>query len=162
MLRGNGKVARTRYVVLNPQTVDPKRRFLALYIDNVPGLTEFAASSPDGLHWLTEKKIGDLRHVREGEVTANPKFFLIEQQWSKDANDGHRYRAIWRTESQDMKNWTGGRMVVERLPDDDPDVEFYHACSHFLGAQTYHGIHFGYLYLFHTKTTRGVRDDGLR
>lgn len=162
VLRGEGKVARTRYVVFNPRTDDPKRRFLALYIDNVPGLTEFAASSPDGLHWTTEKKIGDLRHVSGGAVSANPPFFLIEQQWGKDPQDGHRYRSIWRTESQDMKNWSGGRLVVERLPDDDPDLEFYHACSHFLGSQTYHGLHFGYLYLFHTQNRRGVRQDGVR
>lgn len=162
VLRGDGKVARTRYVVLNPNQDDPQRRFLALYIDNVPNLTEFAASSPDGLHWTTEKKIGDLRHVRGGKVTANPPFFLIEQQWGNDPDDGHRYRAIWRTESQDMKNWTGGRLVVERLADDDPNVEFYHACSHFLGAHSYHGLHFGYLYLFHTESERGVRPDGVR
>jgi len=93
VLRGEGKVARTRYVVRNPNTDDPKRRFLALYIDNVPGLTEFAAASPDGLHWTTEKKIGDLRHVSGGEATFNPPFFLIEQQWGKDPDDGHRYRA---------------------------------------------------------------------
>lgn len=162
VLRGEGQVARTRYVVFNPSQDDPQRRFLALYIDNVPGLTEFAASSPDGLHWTTEKKIGDLRHTSGGSVTPNPPFFLIEQQWGKDPQDGHRYRAIWRTESQDMKNWSGGRLVVERLPDDDPNVEFYHACSHFLGAHTYHGLHFGYLYLFHTETERGVRGDGVR
>ena len=28
-----------------------------------------------------------------------------------------------------MKNWPGGRLVVERLADDDPNLEFYHACS---------------------------------
>ena len=44
VLRGAGKVARTRYVVLNPDTTDRARRYLALYIDNVPGLTEFVAS----------------------------------------------------------------------------------------------------------------------
>ena len=33
-----------------------------------------------------------------------------------------------------MKIWTGGRLVVERLVDDDPNLEFYHACSHFLGV----------------------------
>ncbi len=162
VLRGEGRVARTRYVVFNPNTSDPRRRFLALYIDNVPGLTEFAASSPDGLHWTTEQKIGDLRQVTGGDVTANPPFFLIEQQWAKDPGDGHRYRAIWRTESPDMKRWTGGRLVVERLPDDDPDLEFYHATSHFLGSQSHHGLHFGYLYLFHTDSRRGVRKDGVR
>jgi len=78
VLRGEGRVARTRYVVLNPGTGDLQRRFLALYIDNVPGLTEFAASSPDGLHWTTEKKIGDLRHVSGGSVTPDPPFFLME------------------------------------------------------------------------------------
>lgn len=162
VLRGEGRVARTRYVVLNPRTDDPQRRFLALYIDNVPGLTEFAASSPDGLHWKTEKKIGDLRHVRGGRASRNPPFFLIEQQWGKDPGDGHRYRAIWRTESQDMKNWTSGRLVVERLADDNPDLEFYHACAHFLGARTYRGLHLGYLYLFHTSRSEGVRQDGVR
>lgn len=162
VLRGEGNVARTRYVVLNPNTDDPERRFLALYIDNVPGLTEFAGSSPDGLHWTTDKKIGDLRQVSGGDITANPPFFLIEQQWAKDPGDGHRYRAIWRTESQDMKNWTAGRLVVERLADDDPNLEFYHACSHFLGSQTYHDFHFGYLYLFHSEPHRGVRQDGVR
>ena len=162
VLRGEGKVARTRYVVLNPRTDDPRRRFLALYIDNVPGLTEFAASSPDGLHWTTEKKIGDLRHVTGGRPSRNPPFFLIEQQWGKDPGDGHRYRAIWRTESRDMKNWTGGQLVIERLADDDPDLEFYHACSHFLGSRTYRGLHLGYLYLFHTSRTEGVRRDGVR
>jgi hypothetical protein len=162
VLRGEGNVARTRYVVLNPRTDDPKRRFLALYIDNVPNLTEFAASSPDGLNWITEKKIGDLRHVTGSNATSNPPFFLIEQQWGKDPKDGHRYRAIWRTESQDMKNWSGGQLVIERQPDDNPDLEFYHACSHFLGSQTYAGIHFGYLYLFHSESTRGVRNDRVR
>ena len=162
VLRGEGKVARTRYVVFNPDRSDRQRRFLALYIDNVPGLTEFAASSPDGLRWTTEKKIGDLRHVTGGAETPNPPFFLIEQQWGQDPDDGHRYRAIWRTESQDLKTWTGGRLVVERLPDDDPHLEFYHACSHFQGSHTYHGLHFGYLYLFHTESKRGVRKDGVR
>ena len=162
VLRGDGRVARTRYVVFNPDTSDPKRRFLALYIDNVPGLTEFAASSPDGLHWTTEKKIGDLRRVSGGRTSRNPPFFLIEQQWGKDPNDGHRYRAIWRTESQDMKTWTGGRLVVERLADDDPDLEFYHAVSHFQGSQTYRGVHLGYLHLFHSSRTKGVRADGVR
>ncbi len=162
VLRGEGKFARTRYVVLNPQQDDAQRRFLAVYIDNVPNLTEFAASSADGLHWTTEKRIGDLRHVSGGKVTSNPRFFLIEQQWSKDAVDGHRYRAIWRTESEDMKNWSGGQLVIQRLEDDDPDLEFYHACSHFLGSQSYQGIHFGYLYLFHTANKRDVRNDGVR
>ena len=162
VLRGTGRVARTRYVVLNPRTDDPQRRFLALYIDNVPGLTEFAASSPDGLHWKTEKTIGDLRHVRGGHTSSNPPFFLIEQQWGTDPGDGHRYRAIWRTESRDMKTWTGGRLVIERLADDDPNLEFYHACSHFLGTSTYRGMHLGYLYLFHSSPTKGVRPDGVR
>ena len=162
VLRGKGNVARIRYVEFNPNTNDPQRRFLALYIDNVPGLTEFSASSPDGLHWKTEKKIGDLRHVTGGEVTSNPPFFLIEQQWVSDPNDGHRYRGIWRTESRDMQHWTGGQAVVQRLPDDDPDLEFYHACSHFIGSRTHNGLHFGYLYLFHSENSRGVRDDGVR
>jgi hypothetical protein len=162
VLRGEGKVARTRYVVFNPNTEEPSRRFLALYIDNVPGLTEFAASSPDGLRWMTEKKIGDLRRVTGGKVTPNPPFFLIEQQWIADPQDGHRYRGIWRTESRDLHNWSGGRPVVERLADDDPDLEFYHACSHFLGTHTYEGLHFGYLYLFHTDAKEGVRADGVR
>lgn len=162
VLRGEGKVARTRYVVFNPDTSDRQRRYLALYIDNVPGLTEFAASSPDGIHWTTEKKIGDLRHVRGGPVSENPAFFLIEQQWVNDPGDGHRYRSIWRTESPDLLNWTGGKVVVDRLPDDDPDLEFYHAASHFMGSHTYHGVHFGYLYLFHTDTSRKVREDGVR
>ena len=162
VLRGEGQVARTRYVVLNPDTTDRARRYLALYIDNVPGLTEFVASSPDGLHWKTEKKIGDLRNVRGGNVTKNPPFFLIEQQWGRDSQDGHRYRCIWRTESQDLLHWTGGRIVVDRRADDDPDLEFYHAAAHFIGTQSYHGIHFGYLYLFHTDTSRKVRDDGVR
>ena len=61
-----------------------------------------------------------------------------------------------------MKNWTGGRLVVERLADDDPNLEFYHACSHFLGSRTYRGLHLGYLYLFHSSRTKGVRADGVR
>jgi hypothetical protein len=162
VLRGEGQVARVRYVVRNPDPSELERRFLALYIDNIPNLTEFAASSPDGVHWKTEKKIGDLRHVRGGEVTTNPPFFLIEQQWIKDPVDGHRYRAIWRTESQDMMTWTGGRIVAQREEDDDPDLEFYHACSHFQGTRPYHGVHFGYLYLFHPESRRGVRRDGVR
>ena len=162
VLRGEGKQARTRYVIFNPRRDQPHRRFLALYVDNVPGLTEFTASSADGLNWTTENKIGDLRHVRDGTVTANPPFFLIEQNWAKDPIDGHRYRAIWRTESQDMTSWSGGQMVVERLADDDVDLEFYHASSHFRGSQTYCGVHLGYLYLYHTETARGVRTDGVR
>ena len=84
VLRGEGRVARTHYVVLNSDQSDPDRLFWVLYIDNVPRLTEFAASSPDGLHWNTEARIGDLCHVKAGDVTANPSFFLIEQQWSRD------------------------------------------------------------------------------
>ena len=161
VLRGSGKVARTRYVFYNPDQSNKQRKFLSLYIDNVPGLTEFLASSPDGLHWKTEKKIGDLRHVKGGKVSKNPPFFLIEQQWGR-AKDGHRYRAIWRTQSADMKKWSGGQLVIQRLPDDSPDLEFYHAASHMRGNQNYHGIHFGYLYLYHSDPVRGVRKDGIR
>jgi hypothetical protein len=162
VLRGDGKVARIRYVVPNPDPSDPRRRFLALYIDNVPHLTEFAASSPDGLHWTTEKRIGDLRKVTEGDITSNPSFFLIEQNWVTDTKDGHRSRGIWRTESRNLHEWTGGRMVVERLPDDDPHLEFYHATSHFLGSQTYRGLHLGYLHQFHSDPAGKVIAAGTR
>ena len=67
-----------------------------------------------------------------------------------------------RPKARDMKNWTGGRLVVERLQDDAPNSEFYHARAHFVGSKSSHGLHFGYLYLFHTDTGRGVRKDGVR
>ncbi len=59
VLRGQGTSARTRYVIRNPYSDDPARKFLAMYIDNTPGLTEYIAYSPDGLNWTTATRIGD-------------------------------------------------------------------------------------------------------
>jgi len=161
VLRGEGRQARMRYVSLNPYATKSDQRLVMMYIDNVPGLTEFAGYSPDGIHWTTTVKIGDLRHVTGGPPTSNPPFFLIEQNWDNSKHD-HRYRAIWRTESQDLKTWTGGTWAVQLQPDDDRNLEFYHATSHFLGTQTYHGLHLGYLYPYYTdpagkKLSSGVR-----
>lgn len=163
VLRGEGPSARTRYVVRNPYSDDPARKFLAMYIDNTPGLTEYIAYSPDGLNWNTANKIGDLRSVTGEEPTSDPRFFLVEQGWAHGP-DG-RYRGIWRTESQDLETWNGGTMVIQRQADDDPNIEFYHATSHFLGKRTYHGLHLGYYYPFHTepqgrKLANGVRMAG--
>jgi len=160
VLRGEGTQARTRYVVRNPYSDDPAKRYVAMYIDNVPGLTEFIAYSPDGLHWTTAVKIGDLRNVTGGPPTPNPRFFLVEQRWRPGAE--HRYRAIWRTESQDLETWGGGTWAILRQADDDPNLEFYHATSHFLGTQTYHGLHLGYYYPYHTQPEGARLGDGTR
>lgn len=160
VLRGEGTQARTRYVVRNPYSEDPAKRYVAMYIDNVPGLTEFIAYSPDGLRWTTAVKIGDLRNVTGGPPTSNPRFFLIEQRWRPGAE--HRYRAIWRTESQDLETWGGGTWAILRQADDDPNLEFYHATSHFLGTQTYHGLHLGYYYPYHTEPEGAKLADGTR
>ena len=90
VLRGEGTQVRTRYVVRNPYSDDPARKYVAMYIDNVPGLTEFIAYSPDGLRWITAIKIGDLRNVTGGPPTPSPRFFLVEQRWAPGAE--HRYR----------------------------------------------------------------------
>lgn len=87
MLRGTGNQARLRYVTIDREAKDPGKRFVALYIDNVPGLTEFAAHSRDGLHWKTVAKIGDLRHFTGVSPTANPRYFLIEQRWTQTVLD---------------------------------------------------------------------------
>lgn len=163
VLRGEGTSARTRYVVRNPYSDDPAKKFLAMYIDNTPGLTEYIAYSPDGLNWTTAIKIGDLRSVTGDKPTPNPRFFLVEQGWVHGPEG--RYRGIWRTESQDLKTWGGGMSVIQRQADDDPNLEFYHATSHFLGEHTYHGLHLGYYYPFHTeaqgkKLASGVRMAG--
>lgn len=160
VLRGEGTQARTRYVVHNPYSDDPARKYVAMYIDNVPGLTEFIAYSPDGLRWTTAIKIGDLRNVTGDPPTPNPRFFLVEQRWASGAE--HRYRAIWRTESEDLKTWGGGAWAILRQPDDDPNLEFYHATSHFLGAHTYHGLHLGYYYPYHTEPEGATLADGTR
>jgi hypothetical protein len=160
VLRGEGTQARTRYVAINPYSAGPGKRFVTMYIDNVPGLTEFVGYSPDGIHWTTVAKLGDLRNVTGGPPTPNPRFFLIEQRWASDPD--HRYRGIWRTESHDLKTWGGGTWIVQRLPDDDPNLEFYHAASHFLGTHTYHGLHLGYLYPFHTEADGEKLANGTR
>jgi len=149
VLRGKGPSARTRYVVRNPYSDDPARKFLAMYIDNTPGLTEYIAYSPDGLNWTTANTIGDLRRVTGKPPTPNPRFFLVEQGWVSGSKN--RYRGIWRTESQDLETWGGGTWAIRRQSDDDPNLEFYHAASHFLGEHTYHGLHLGYYYPFHTE-----------
>jgi hypothetical protein len=150
-----------RYVSLNPYAKGPADRFVMMYIDNVPGLTEFAATSPDGIHWTTTAKIGDLRNTTGGPPTPNPRYFLIEQKWDSSKLD-HRYRGIWRTESNDLKTWTGGTWIVQLHPEDNQNLEFYHATSHFLGAQTYHGLHLGYLYPYHTDPKGKKLADGVR
>ena len=160
VLRGDGDVARMRYVALNPYSDEPDKKYVAMYIDNVPGLTEFAAYSPDGIHWTTVAKIGDLRGVTGGPPTANPPFFLVEQKWGPGKD--HRYRAIWRTQSDDLKNWGGGIYVIQHQQDDDPNLEFYHATSHFLGTHTYHGLHLGYYYPYHTMPEGKKLPDGVR
>ncbi len=161
VLRGQGRQARMRYVSPNPYAKGRDDRFVMMYIDNVPGLTEFAAVSPDGLHWTTTAKIGDLRNVTGGPPTPNPPFFLIEQKWDTSKLD-HRYRAIWRTESKDLKTWSGGTWAVQLGEDEDRNLEFYHAASHFLGGQTYHGLHLGYLYPYHTDPAGKKLRDGVR
>jgi len=161
VLRGEGRQARMRYVSLNPYAEGPEQRFVTMYIDNVPGLTEFIAYSPDGLHWTTAVKIGDLRGVTGGPPTANPPFFLVEQKWDTSKVD-HRYRAIWRTESHDLKTWGGGTWAVQLAAEDDRDLEFYHATSHFLGGHTYHGLHLGYIYPYHTEAGGKKLGDGTR
>jgi len=160
VLRGEGPSARTRYVVRNPYSDDPARKFLAMYLDNTPGLTEYIAFSPDGLNWTTQIKIGDLRKVTGAKPTPNPRFFLVEQRWAQ-APEG-RYRGIWRTESQDLETWSGGTMVIKREADDDPNLEFYHAAAYFLGEHTYHGLHLGYYYPFHTEPAGKKLDNGTR
>ncbi len=160
VLRGEGKQARTRYVALNPYSTDPERRYVALYIDNVPGLTEFAAYSPDGLHWKTIAKIGDLRNTTGAAPTPNPAFFLLEQRW--DPTPSHRCRAIWRTESADLVHWSGGTWALQRMESDPTEMEFYHATSHFLGRQTYDGLHLGYYYPFRTFAEGKKLPDGTR
>ena len=160
VLRGEGTKARTRYVVRNPYSDDPAKKYVAMYIDNVPGLTEFIAYSPDAFHWTTAIKIGDLRNVTGGPPTPNPRFFLVEQRWAPGAE--HRYRAIWRTGSQDLRNWGGGTWAIIRQANDDPNLEFYHATSHFLGADTYHGLHLGYYYPYHTQSEGARLADGTR
>ena len=161
VLRGEGRQARTRYVSLNPYAKSRDERFVMMYIDNVPNLTEFIAFSPDRIHWTTTIKIGDLRGVTGGPPTPNPRFFLVEQKWDTSKLD-HRYRAIWRTESHDLKTWTGGAWAVQLHPEDDRDLEFYHATSHFLGEQTYHGLHLGYIYPYHTNPEGEKLSDGTR
>ncbi len=161
VLRGEGKQARTRYVAIAPNAATPDERFVAMYVDNVPGLTEFVATSPDGIHWRTVAKIGDLRDVVDGPPTANPRFFLVEQKWDVGVLD-HRYRAIWRTESNDFKTWGGGTWAVRLEPEDDPNLEFYHATSHFMGDHTYHGLHLGYYYPYHTDPGGEKKADGVR
>ena len=161
VLRGQGRQARMRYVSINPHAQNRDERFVALYIDNVPGLTEFAGVSPDGIHWKTTAKIGDLRNVTGGPPTPNPRFFLVEQKWDHSKHK-HRYRAIWRTESKDLKTWTGGGYAVQLAPDDSRHLEFYHATSHFLGCQTYQGLHLGYLYDYHTNPAGKKLKDGVR
>jgi len=161
VLRGEGRQARMRYVSLNPYAEGPEQRYVTMYIDNVPGLTEFIAYSPDGLHWTTAMKIGDLRGVTGGPPTPNPRFFLVEQKWDTSKVD-HRYRAIWRTESQDLKTWGGGTWAVQLAPEDDRDLEFYHATSHFLDSHTYHGLHLGYIYPYHTDPGGEKLGDGTR
>ena len=160
VLRGDGTQARTRYVARNPYSDDRAKKFVGMYIDNVPGLTEFIAYSPDGIHWTTAVKIGDLRNVEGAAATPNPRFFLVEQRWVPGPQN--RYRGIWRTESHDLKTWGGGTWVIRRQGDDDPNLEFYHATSHFLGAHTYHGLHLGYYYPFHTEPERKKLADGTR
>ncbi|MBN2292617.1 MAG: hypothetical protein JXM70_09340 [Pirellulales bacterium] len=160
VLRGIGQEARTRYVARNPYSNDPQKKYVAMYIDNVPGLTEFAAYSPDGLNWTTANRIGDLRGCTGGPPTANPRYFLVEQKWAESPRG--RYRGIWRTESQDLKTWGGGKWIIERQADDDPDLEFYHAISWFLGQKTYHGLHLGYYYPFHTLPQGKKLGDGTR
>ena len=160
VLRGKGPSARTRYVVQNPYSDDPARRFMAMYIDNTPGLTEYIAYSPDGLNWSTANKIGDLRSVTGEKPTPNPRFFLVEQGWARGPKN--RYRGIWRTESQNLETWGGGTWVIQRQADDDPNLEFYHATSHFLGEHTYHGLHLGYYYPFHTESQGKKLADGVR
>jgi hypothetical protein len=162
VLRGEGRQARVRYVSIYPYATSPDERYVAMYIDNVPNLTEFIAYSPDGLNWTTRIKIGDLRGVTGEPPTANPRFFLVEQKWGHDERVDHRYRAIWRTESQDLRTWSGGKYAVQLLPDDNPDMEFYHATSHFLGTQTYHGVHLGYVYPYHTVPDGEKLNDGTR
>ncbi len=160
VLRGKGPSARTRYVVRNPYSDDPARTYLAMYIDNTPGLTEYIAYSPDGLNWTTSHAIGDLRSVTGKPPTANPRFFLVEQGWV--SGKGNRYRGIWRTESRDLETWGGGSWAIRRQPDDNPNVEFYHAASHFLGEHTYHGLHLGYYYPFHTEAEGKKLENGVR
>jgi hypothetical protein len=160
VLRGEAAQARTRYVVRNPYSNDPAKKYVALYIDNVPGLTEFIAYSPDGLHWTTAIKIGDLRNVTGAPPTPNPRFFLIEQRWAPGTE--HRYRAIWRTESHDLETWGGGTWAILRQADDDSNLEFYHATSHFVGTHTYHGLHLGYYYRYHTQPEGATLADGTR
>ncbi len=161
VLRGEGRQARMRYVSLNPRPKGRADRFVMMYIDNVPGLTEFAGTSPDGIHWTTTAKIGDLRNVTGGPPTPNPPYFLIEQKWDTTKLD-HRYRAIWRTQSKDLKTWGGGAYAVQLGDDEDRNLEFYHAVSHFLGSQTYHGLHLGYLFLYHTDPKGTKLRDGVR
>jgi len=161
VLRGEGRQARMRYVSLNPYATRADERFVMMYIDNVPNLTEFAAYSPDGLHWTTTAKIGDLRGVTGGPPTPNPRFFLVEQKWDTSKLD-HRYRAIWRTESHDLQTWSGGTWAIQLAPEDDRNLEFYHATSHFLGSQTYHGLHLGYIYPYHTNPEGEKLQDGTR
>ena len=161
VLRGEGNTARTRYVVLNPNAESADEAFVAMYIDNVPNLTEFIATSPDGIHWETVHRIGDLRNVTGSPPTPNPPFFLVEQKWLVGELD-HRYRAIWRTESRDLRTWGGGTWAVRRDAEDPPDLEFYHAVSHFMGSQTYHGFHLGYYFPYHTDPEGEKKTDGVR
>ena len=105
--------------------------------------------------------LGELRDVKGTAPTATPRFLHLGQKWVSGELD-HRYRGIWRIESNDLEHWGGGSWIVRREPHDEPNLEFYHASCNFLATETYHGLHIGYYYPFHTDPAGEKTGDDVR
>jgi hypothetical protein len=144
---------------IDPDPPSPDRRFVMVYKD---GASEMAAVSPDGLHWTNVADIGDFRRdTLPTPPTPNPKYLFLHQNWVTGELD-HRYRGVWRSESNDLVTWGGAGWAFRRLPDDSPDLEFYSASTDLVTANTYCGLHLAYVMLFPTDPAGAKLEDGTR
>ncbi len=144
---------------IDPDPPSPDRRFVMVYRDDA---SEMTVVSPDGLHWTNVANIGDFRRdTLPTPPTVNPKYLFLHQNWVTGELD-HRYRGVWRSESNDLVTWGGAGWAFRRQPGDSPDLEFYSAGTDLVTANTYHGLHLAYVIMFPTDPEGAKLEDGTR
>ncbi len=139
---------------LNPPS--PERRFVMLMVGGI------TAASADGIHWTKVADVGDIRTAYvPGEPNPDARYVYVGQGWGIGELD-HRYRGIWRVESDNLVTWRAGNWAIKRAPDDDPNLEFYNMTAKLVAGDRYNGLYLGYITAYHTDPTWHLLSDGVR